>query len=214
MLPRLLVVGRQARSAAVATAPLSTHPPLLRIGKSRAQAEQVGPQVCQLTVDHDMMTRKFVNCLMYDGKKSTAQRVFDDMLTNIKIAELQRINSKKQQSIAGGKPEDEVAESTAVDPKLVLQTALDNVKPIIGCIPVRRGATVYQVPTALAPKRKTTLAIKWVIAAARSRKGKPMADRLMAEILDAYKGEGTAIKRKIELHKTAEANRVNSSLRY
>lgn len=126
--------------------------------------------------------------------------------------------------------------------------------PVIGVVSVRKGATIYRVPTPLTEKRRLSLAIKWIIAAARARKGKPMADRLSQEIISAYTGDvsrgyggggvrtecwlgfrpaphpfvllvgllvgllaalqGNAIKKKVEMHKTAEANRAYAHFRY
>lgn len=102
----------------------------------------------------------------------------------------------------------------SVDPVQVFKTAIENCKPVVGTTPVRKSGSVYQVPLPLPEKRRNSLAIKWLISAARGRKGKPMAERLYLEIMDAYHNEGNVIKKKIELHKTAEANRAYAHYRW
>ena len=110
----------------------------------------------------------------------------------------------------------------------VLRAALANVMPTLGCTPVRKGASVYQVPVPLGERRRRSLAIKWIIGAARSRKGKPMSVKLFEEINDALAGEvrdrcraacpatpqGAAFKKKTELHKQAESNRAYAHLKW
>ena len=90
---------------------------------------------------------------------------------------------------------------------------LERIKPVIGTTPTKRGGAIYQVPTALSPKKRQSLAIKWLIKVCRSRKGKPMAESITAEIQAARRGEGAAYGKKLELHKLAEANRAYTNLR-
>jgi len=91
---------------------------------------------------------------------------------------------------------------------------LENVKPLIEVRPRRVGGATYQVPVEVAPDRAQALAIRWIINSARSRKGIPMTERLAREIVDAYKGEGAAVKKREDTHKMAEANRAFAHYRW
>ena len=121
---------------------------------------------------HSLVVAKFINCLMFDGKKATAQRVKD------------------------------------AKPNEVFETAINNVKPNIETRSRRVGGQNYQVPMAVSRKRQQSLAIRWVIEAARAKTGKPMVERLAEEIMAAGRGEGTAIQTRENVHKMAEANRA------
>ncbi len=132
----------------------------------------------------DKIVSKFINCVMLEGKKSTAERVFYDAID----------------IIAGTVKKPEAIE--------VFRTALENVKPEIQVRSRRVGGQTYQVPTAVTAKRRQSLAIKWIVQAARSKKGKPMAVRLAGEIIAAFNKEGDAITKRENVHKMAEANRL------
>ncbi len=132
----------------------------------------------------DKIVSKFINCVMLEGKKSTAERVFYDAI-----------------DIIAGK----VKKPEAIE---VFRTALENVKPEIQVRSRRVGGQTYQVPTAVTAKRRQSLAIKWIVQAARSKKGKPMAVRLAGEIIAAFNKEGDAITKRENVHKMAEANRL------
>ncbi|MDP3901555.1 MAG: 30S ribosomal protein S7 [bacterium] len=126
---------------------------------------------------------RFISYLMYDGKKLTAQKVFNDAMETVhKIA--------KQEPLA------------------VFEKALENASPLVEVSTRRVGGANYQVPREVRPERKFMLATRWIIQAARTKKGKPMADRLAEEILAASKNEGAAIKKKQDTHRIAEANRA------
>ena len=127
---------------------------------------------------------KFINCLMIDGKKSIAEKIFYDSL--------ERVN---------GKIED--AESVEI-----FKTALENVKPSLEVKSRRVGGSTYQVPVEVRESRKATLAIRWMIIAARARSGKSMTDKLSAELMDAYNNRGSAVKKREDTHKMADANRA------
>ena len=127
---------------------------------------------------------KFINCLMLDGKKATSQKVFYDAM-----------------EIIGKKIDDK--ESIEV-----FETAINNVKPLLEVRSKRVGGASYQVPMQVKPKRQQALAFRWILAASRAKKGKPMCQRLAAELLDAYKGEGTAMTTRENVHRMAEANRA------
>ncbi len=131
-----------------------------------------------------VLASKFVNCLMHDGKKSAAQGVFYSAMEIIK---------KKL-------PDEE--------PINVFNGAVDNVKPSIEVRSRRVGGANYQVPVPVSTKRRQTLAIRWLLAAARGKKGRPMETRLADELLAAYKREGTAMTTRENVHRMADANKA------
>ncbi|RZI45556.1 30S ribosomal protein S7 [Rickettsiales endosymbiont of Peranema trichophorum] len=132
----------------------------------------------------DVVVAKFINCMMYDGKKATAENI-----------------TYKALDIASGK--------LGVDPLEVFFKGLENVKPIVELKSRRVGGSTYQIPIEVRPERQLSLAIKWFIRCARSRKGeKTMSDRLAGEFMDAINNKGGAVKKKEDTHRMAEANRV------
>lgn len=141
----------------------------------------------QLTGDpkfNSVVLSKFINCLMLDGKKSVAQRVVYDALDKVG----QKIKDKT--------------------PGEVFEEALNNIKPNIEVRSRRVGGANYQVPMPVNPKRQQSLAIRWLLAAVRSKGGRPAADRLAAELLSAYNGEGDAMKKREDVHRMADANKA------
>jgi small subunit ribosomal protein S7 len=126
---------------------------------------------------------RFINYVMRDGKKSIAEKIVYDALDKVK-----------------GLAKD--------DPLKVFEKAVENASPMLEVISRRVGGANYQVPHEVRPERRFILAIRWIIGAARSRKGKPMADKLAEELIAASKNEGTAIKKKLDMHRMAEANRA------
>lgn len=132
----------------------------------------------------DLLFGKVINCIMKDGKKSIAQRLFYKTLEIIKS----KLSDKHPQD--------------------VLKQAVENVKPKVELKPRRIGGATYQVPVEVSPKRQESLAIRWLVKYSRDKKGKPFAYKFAEEILAAYKGEGAAVKKKEETHKMAEANRA------
>lgn len=135
-------------------------------------------------VHGSILASKFINTLMWDGKKSTAQRVFYDALEIIR---------KK------------IPDAEPID---VFNQALDNVKPNIEVRSKRVGGASYQVPMQVNRKRQQSLAIRWVLAACREKKGRPMADRLASEFMSAYNREGVAFTKRENVHRMAEANKA------
>ena len=131
-----------------------------------------------------ILLSKFINCLMYDGKKATAQRV---VYGAFKIIE-QRVKDQK-----------------AID---VFETALNNVKPIIEVRSRRVGGANYQVPMPVGRKRQQSLAIRWVLEATRNKGGKPMHERLADELIAASRKEGAAMTTRENVHKMADANKA------
>ena len=130
------------------------------------------------------LVSKFINCLMADGKKSVAQRVFYDAMDVI---------SKKLKD-AG--------------PLEVFETAVNNVRPLIEVRSRRVGGASYQVPMQVSSKRQQSLAFRWILASARSKKGKPMCQRLASELIDAYNRHGGAMTTRENIHRMAEANKA------
>ncbi len=131
-----------------------------------------------------IVAAKFINCLMWDGKKSVAQRLFYDAL-------------------------DRIAEKIKdVSPIEVFEEALNNVKPNIEVRSRRVGGANYQVPMQVNAKRQQSLAIRWILAATRGKKGRPMAIRLADEFMAAYRKEGDAMTMRQNVHRMADANKA------
>ena len=130
------------------------------------------------------LVSKFVNCMMWDGKKSTAQQIFYDAM-----------------DIVGGKLKD-------VPPVEIFETAINNVKPLLEVRSKRVGGASYQVPMQVNPRRQQSLAFRWILASARGKKGKPMCQRLASELLDAYNKQGGAMTTRENVHRMAEANKA------
>ena len=135
------------------------------------------------------LVAKFVNIMMIRGKKSTAERIMYDALAAVE-------DKTKQEAIKAFK------------------TAIDNVKPAVEVKSRRVGGSTYQVPVEVRPDRRTSLAMRWVIGAARNRPERSMADKLAAELLDAANNRGTAVKKREDTHKMAEANKAFAHYRW
>jgi small subunit ribosomal protein S7 len=138
---------------------------------------------------NSIIVSKFVNNLMWDGKKSVAQKIFYGALERIE-------------------------KLTKEDGLAVFEKALNNVKPVLEVRPRRVGGATYQIPMEVRPARKESLAIKWLIRVARIRSEYRMEDRLAQEIIAASRNEGGAIKKKEEVHRMAEANRAFAHFRW
>ncbi len=130
-----------------------------------------------------------INRVMKKGKKSIAARIVYDAL-------------------------DIVARQTKRPPVEVLEEALQNVSPVLEVKPRRVGGSTYQIPVEVPPHRQLSLALRWILAAARSRGGRPMAERLANELMDAARGTGAAVKKKEDTHRMAEANRAFAHYRW
>ena len=133
---------------------------------------------------NDVLVSKFINCLMLDGKKSIAQKVFADAMGIIS---------------------EKISDSQPLE---VFEMAINNVKPMVEVRSKRVGGASYQVPMQVNPKRQQSLSFRWIILAARGKKGKPMAVRLASELMDAYKKEGSAMTTRENIHRMAEANKA------
>jgi small subunit ribosomal protein S7 len=132
---------------------------------------------------------KFINMLMEDGKKSVAERIIYGAL-------------------------DQVAEKKGGEPLELLDQAMENVRPIVEVKSRRVGGATYQVPVEVRPTRRNSLAMRWLIDAARKRSEKSMALRLAGELMDAADSRGTAFKKKEDTHRMAEANKAFSHYRW
>ena len=132
---------------------------------------------------------KFVNCMMYGGKKSTAQRILYKSL-NI------------------------VQQKTSDDPMKLFKKAVENVKPVLEVKSRRVGGSTYQVPIEVNPNRRTSLSIRWILTYTRSRGEKSMEEKLAGELMDAANNRGNSIKKKEDTHRMAEANKAFAHYRW
>ncbi len=137
----------------------------------------------------DIIVTKFVNSLMYDGKKSVAERIL--------YAAFDRMRAR-----------------TGKEPLETFQKAIQNVRPLIEVKPRRVGGATYQVPTEVRPERRMSLGIRWLVTYSRRRNGRTMVDRLANEMLDAANGTGGAVRKREEGFKMAEANKAFSHYRF
>jgi small subunit ribosomal protein S7 len=141
---------------------------------------------------NDQLVTRFVNNLMWDGKKSVAFKVFYDALD---IVEQKKQNEEK----------------SSLE---IWKDALSNVMPQVEVRSRRVGGATFQIPMQIRPDRKVSMAIKWLISYSRKRNEKSMAQRLAAEVLAAAKEEGAAVKKRVDVHKMADANKAFSHLRF
>jgi small subunit ribosomal protein S7 len=138
---------------------------------------------------NNKLVAKFVNCMMYDGKKMVATRSFYDAL-------------------------DVLGQKHGEGALNVFKTAVENVKPVLEVKSRRVGGATYQVPVEIRQERRTSLAIRWILNAARARKEKTVAEKLAAELAEAFKNQGSAVKKKEDTHKMAEANQAFAHYRW
>ena len=136
-----------------------------------------------------LVLAKFINFLMYDGKKTTAERIIYTALDKIK-------------------------EKTKEDPIKVFNDAVNNIRPNLEVRSRRVGGATYQVPVEVKTKRSQTLALRWLLDATRKRKNKTMSYKLINELMDAYQNKGSAIKKREDTHKMAESNKAFAHFRW
>lgn len=148
--------------------------------KFTASGQQLKPD----TKYNSKLVSKFINSLMTDGKKSVAQRVFYDSMDII---------TKKMKDVSCFE---------------VFETAVNNVKPMVEVRSKRVGGASYQVPMQVSSRRQQSLAFRWILLSARGKKGKPMCERLAAELMDAYEQRGGAMTTRENVHRMAEANKA------
>ena len=139
----------------------------------------------------DIVLSRFMNVLMYDGKKSTAERIVYAAMDTLK----RRVGQNG-------------------DPLRLFHEAMDNVKPAVEVRSRRVGGATYQVPVEVRPERRQALAIRWIIDSARKRGEQTMEERLSAELMDAANNRGSAVKKREDTHRMAEANKAFSHYRW
>lgn len=137
----------------------------------------------------DVVIAKFMNCVMLDGAKATAEKIV--------YGALDRVSTKTKQ-----------------EPLKAFNDALDNVKPTVEVRSRRVGGATYQVPVEVRPERRQALAIRWIINAARNRSEETMEERLAGEFMDAMNNRGSAVKKREDTHRMAEANKAFSHYRW
>lgn len=137
----------------------------------------------------DVVIAKFMNCVMLDGAKATAEKIV--------YGALDRVSAKTKQ-----------------EPLKAFNDALDNVKPTVEVRSRRVGGATYQVPVEVRPERRQALAIRWIINAARNRSEETMEERLAGEFMDAMNNRGSAVKKREDTHRMAEANKAFSHYRW
>ena len=147
--------------------------------RARATTKKIAPDAKYHSTD----LARFINKVMMNGKKSTAESLVYDAL-------------------------DVVEEELKKNPLDVFEQAMKNVTPVVEVKPRRVGGATYQVPVDIGSDRRVALAMRWLLASARARKGKPMSERLAAELIDAFRGQGTTIKKREDTHRMAEANKA------
>ena len=135
------------------------------------------------------LVQKFINSMMWDGKRSTAQRIFYGAM-------------------------EQIAQKTNDDPLKAFKKAIENVKPVLEVKTRRVGGANYQVPVEVNPFRRQSLAIRWLLLYARTRSGKTMTDKLAEELMDAANARGGAMKKKEDVHRMAEANKAFAHYRW
>ncbi|NOZ01688.1 MAG: 30S ribosomal protein S7 [Deltaproteobacteria bacterium] len=138
---------------------------------------------------NDTLVSQFINCLMVKGKKSVAERIFNDTM-------------------------DLIADRTREDPLKIFRRAMENAKPALEVKSRRVGGATYQVPIEVRSERRTALAIRWILKYARSRSEKGIVQKLAAEFIDAFNGRGNAVKKKDDTHRMAEANKAFAHYRW
>ncbi len=136
-----------------------------------------------------MILSKFINIIMYDGKKATAEKII--------YSALEQIKSK-----------------TKEDPIKIFNNAINNIRPNLEVRSRRVGGATYQVPVEVKTKRSNTLALRWLLEATRKRKNKTMSDKLFNELMDASQKKGSAIKKREDTHKMAESNKAFAHYRW
>ena len=138
---------------------------------------------------NSVVVTKFINGMMWKGKKTTAEEIFYKAM-------------------------DKIAEKTGEEPLKVFKKALDTVAPTLEVKSRRIGGATYQVPLEVTKDRRNTLAIRWIVTNARNRSEKTMMDRLVGELLDSTSGRGGAVKKKDDVHRMAEANKAFAHYRF
>ena len=140
-------------------------------------------------VYNDVTVTKLINAVMLDGKKTKAEKIAYKAL-------------------------DALSEKTNQHPMEAFKKAMTNVRPLLEVRPRRVGGATYQIPFEVEERRSVQLAIRWILKASRSKRGRPMADRLALELIDAYNGTGSAVKKREDVHKMADAGKAYAHFRW
>ncbi len=140
-------------------------------------------------IHQNQLVTQLISKVMQSGKKTLAERIVYKAL-------------------------DDLQQKSGMEPAPALKKAIDNVRPMLEVRSRRVGGATYQVPVEVPSRRGTSLAIRWLVGTARDRKGKAMADKLAAELLDALQGTGAAVKKREDIHRMAEANRAFAHYRW
>lgn len=151
--------------------------------KGPAAMQWVGSNLKPDTKYGSLVIAKFINCLMYDGKKSTAEAVFYGAM-------------------------DLIADKLKTEALPVFEQAIENAKPLVEVRSKRIGGANYQVPVQVGGRRQQTLAVRWILEAVRGRKGRPTHEKLAQELIDCYNKTGTTIQKRENTHRMAEANKA------
>ena len=156
--------------------------------KGPVQPREISPD----PIYKDVLVHKLINKVMVDGKKSKAEKIVYTAMKNL-------------------------AEKTGEDPLTALHKAIENIKPQMEVRPRRVGGSTYQIPMEVPPRRQVSLALRWLVEAARNRSGKgnyTMIEKLTNELYDAYNNRGAAVKKKEDTHRMAEANKAFAHYRW
>lgn len=153
--------------------------------RNRAGKREVLPD----PIYNSVLVTKFINGLMWEGKKSVAEKLFYGAMNKI-------------------------GEKTGDEPLKVFKKAVDNIKPTLEVKSRRIGGATYQVPLEVSPDRRNTLAIRWIVTNARKRSEKTMEDKLVGELLDSINNRGSAVKKRDDVHRMAEANKAFAHYRF
>jgi len=153
------------------------------------KAHIVKREIVPDAVYQSTLISKFVNCMMYGGKKSTAQHILYNAM-------------------------DVIQQKTQDDPLKLFKKAIENIKPVLEVKSRRVGGSTYQVPVEVNPARRTSLAIRWILQYSRSRGEKSMDEKLAGELMDAANNRGNSIKKKEDTHRMAEANKAFAHYRW
>jgi small subunit ribosomal protein S7 len=145
------------------------------------------------SVYNSKLVQKMINMMIWDGKKTKAEKAIYKALDRVKS----KLNKNTKEEVLN-----------------ILEKAIDNIRPRVEVRPRRVGGATYQVPVEVPTERSFSLAIRWIRDFSRARKGKPIYEKLAEEILDAYRGQGSAIKKREDTHKMAEANRAFAHYRW
>ncbi|MCW5977029.1 MAG: 30S ribosomal protein S7 [Bryobacteraceae bacterium] len=153
--------------------------------RRRAEPKEIAPDA----VYNSTLAEKFINCMMWQGKKTVSQNIFYTAM-------------------------DKIRDSSGDDPLKLFKKAVENCKPVLEVKTRRVGGANYQVPIEVPQNRRTSLAIRWILISARSRPDKGMPDKLAAELTDAANLRGGAVKKKDDVHRMAEANKAFAHYRW